>query len=318
MNVVIKLFQLKEPYSYTIIMGTIYPHWSACLSFSLSLFLSSLWSWSILRWCVLLKSETGAILMLLYLTSALFFRCLKIAVNYKCSLNVSSDPEMQVGMRQIVCLIWNRCIFTEHSEFSLPSVSSSWVISIRYWAGLVLCYAIPHIWTGWKKSGSLFCACVCVPQRKASLVNQSLLCEWICEAGVRSGDKGHFPGQEDHMTFYSSPPTVSWVMGFAFKEHCWSDKQDLNWGPSSAWFDSMIQVYVTKSCLTICNPIDCSSPGFSVHGILQARILEWLSIAFSRRSSWPRDRTQVSCIAGRIFTLWATREAPVQKCLRTN
>jgi len=100
MNVVIKLFQLKEPYSYTIIMGTIYPHWSACL-----FFLSSLWSWSILQWCVLLKSKTGAILMLLYLTSALFFRCLKIAVNYKCSLNVSSDPEMQVGMRQIVCLI---------------------------------------------------------------------------------------------------------------------------------------------------------------------------------------------------------------------
>lgn len=134
------------------------------LSFSLSLFLSSLWSWSILRWCVLLKSETGAILMLC-LTSALFF-CLKIAVNYKCSLNVSSDPEMQVGMRQIVCLIWNRCIFTEHSEFSLPSVSSSWVISIRYWAGLVQCYAIPFEQGERKSRISFLCMCVCATKKK--------------------------------------------------------------------------------------------------------------------------------------------------------
>ena len=55
--------------------------------------------------------------------------------------------------------------------------------------------------------------------------------------------------------------------------------------------------------------MDCSPPGSSVHGILQARILEWVAIFFSRESSWPRDQTQVSCIAGRRFTLWATREA---------
>ena len=71
-------------------------------------------------------------------------------------------------------------------------------------------------------------------------------------------------------------------------------------------------MFVTESCLTVCDPIDCSPPGFSVHGILQARILEWVNIAFSRGSSWPRDRTQVSCIAGRIFTPRATREAPIQ------
>ena len=55
--------------------------------------------------------------------------------------------------------------------------------------------------------------------------------------------------------------------------------------------------------------MDCSPPGFSVHGILQARILEWLAISFSRGSSQPRDRTQASCIAGTCFNLWATREA---------
>ena len=55
--------------------------------------------------------------------------------------------------------------------------------------------------------------------------------------------------------------------------------------------------------------MDCSPPGSSVHGILQARILEWIAICFSRGSYWLRDWTQVSCIAGKLFTVWATREA---------
>ena len=50
-------------------------------------------------------------------------------------------------------------------------------------------------------------------------------------------------------------------------------------------------------------------PASSFHGIIQARILEWVAISFSRASSQPRDRTQVSCIAGRCFNLWATKEA---------
>ena len=66
---------------------------------------------------------------------------------------------------------------------------------------------------------------------------------------------------------------------------------------------------VAQSCLTLCDPVDCSPPGSSVHGILQARILEWVAISFSRGSSQPKDSTWVSCIAGRCFILWATREA---------
>ena len=65
------------------------------------------------------------------------------------------------------------------------------------------------------------------------------------------------------------------------------------------------EVKVAQSCLTVCDPMD-----YIVHGILQARILEWVAIPFSRGSSQPRDRTQVSCIAGGFFTSWATREAP--------
>ena len=56
--------------------------------------------------------------------------------------------------------------------------------------------------------------------------------------------------------------------------------------------------------------MDYSLPGSSVHGILQARIQEWVAIPFSREYSWPKDRTWVSCIIGKLFTIWATREAP--------
>ena len=65
---------------------------------------------------------------------------------------------------------------------------------------------------------------------------------------------------------------------------------------------------VTQSCPTLGNPMDCSPPGSSIHGIFQARVLEWVAISFSRRSSLPRDWTWVSCIVSRCFTIWATRE----------
>ena len=65
---------------------------------------------------------------------------------------------------------------------------------------------------------------------------------------------------------------------------------------------------VAQLCPTLCNPVDCSPPGSSVHGILQAKILEWVAISFSKGSSRLRDRIQVSRIAGRRFNLWATRE----------
>ena len=60
---------------------------------------------------------------------------------------------------------------------------------------------------------------------------------------------------------------------------------------------------VTQSCLTLCDLMDCSPLGSSIHGILQARVLECVAISFSRGSSQPRDRTRVSRIAGRCFSL---------------
>ena len=70
---------------------------------------------------------------------------------------------------------------------------------------------------------------------------------------------------------------------------------------------------VAQSCPTPCDPMDCSLLGSSVHGILQARILKRVAIHFSRGSSWPRDQTWVSCIAGGFFTGLATREAHIYK-----
>ena len=68
-------------------------------------------------------------------------------------------------------------------------------------------------------------------------------------------------------------------------------------------------VLAAQSCPTLCNPVECSPPGSSVHGLLQARILECVAILFSRGSSRPGDGILVSQIADRFFTIWATREA---------
>ena len=80
----------------------------------------------------------------------------------------------------------------------------------------------------------------------------------------------------------------------------------------------MCGVLVAQSCPTLCDPMDCGPPGSSVHGILQARILEWVAIPFSRRSFQFRDQTQVSHIASRFFTIWATQEAKQKPYLLSN
>ena len=73
---------------------------------------------------------------------------------------------------------------------------------------------------------------------------------------------------------------------------------------SFRFIEQYICMLVAQSCPSLCDPTDCSPPGFSVHGILQARILECVAIPFSRGTSQPRDWTLVSCISGRFFTVW--------------
>ena len=69
------------------------------------------------------------------------------------------------------------------------------------------------------------------------------------------------------------------------------------------------EALVAQSCPTPCDPMDCSPPGFSVHGVFQARILEWVAVYFSGGSSLPRDQTHVSCLSRWTPYLWASREA---------
>ena len=99
------------------------------------------------------------------------------------------------------------------------------------------------------------------------------------------------PGSAVHATFQAR--VLEWVAS-AFSQSMLSESH---------------KVLLTQSCLTLYNPMDCSPPGSFVHGILQARIVEWVAISFSRRSSRPRDQPLVSCITGRFFTIWTTREA---------
>ena len=85
-------------------------------------------------------------------------------------------------------------------------------------------------------------------------------------------------------------------------------QQVRGWPPlAEGWIGNRVMrvvcVCVSRSVVSDCDPMDCSQPGSSVHGILQARILEWVAIPSSRGSSRPRNRTQVFCIAGRFFAV---------------
>ena len=83
----------------------------------------------------------------------------------------------------------------------------------------------------------------------------------------------------------------------------WLAVQKLAPGSQSWWQGSLaVQCLVVPSCPTLCDRMDCSPPGSSVHEILQARILEWVAVPSSKGSCQPRDWTQVSCTAGRFFT----------------
>ena len=68
------------------------------------------------------------------------------------------------------------------------------------------------------------------------------------------------------------------------------------------YFSTLVAAKSLQTCPALCDPMDCNPPGSSVHGILQAAVLEWVAISSFRVSSWPRDWTHVSCIAGGFLT----------------
>ena len=86
------------------------------------------------------------------------------------------------------------------------------------------------------------------------------------------------------------------------------------WNSSEFSFRCMYVSIVTQSCLTLCDPMDCSPPGGSSHGIFQTRMLEWVAIPYSRGSSWPRNWTWVCHIAGETLYYLSHQGSMFTKC----
>ena len=102
---------------------------------------------------------------------------------------------------------------------------------------------------------------------------------------------------------HSSCDDVRWINVYMIR---WNKVNDVLWSMCVLSHFSCVWLFVT--------PMDCIPPDSPVHGILQARILEWVAMPFSRGSSWSRNGTWVSCIADRFFTLWATRASDLANC----
>ena len=115
---------------------------------------------------------------------------------------------------------------------------------------------------------------------------KTILIIWQYQFGVASSALWH-------TSYLSSTVYKAWIM-ISFGVNLWGK-----------CFSSAVSE-VAQSCPTLCSPMDCSPPGSSIHGIFQTRIWEWIAISFSRGSSRLGDQTQVSHIAGRCFTVWAT------------
>ena len=120
-------------------------------------------------------------------------------------------------------------------------------------------------------------------------------------------DMGSIPGSKitpgvHEMSTHSSLVAcrIPWTEKLGGLQSMGSQRVKHNWVTNT--FTLSAAAKSLQSCPTLCDSRDCSPPGSSVHGISQARILGWVAISFSRGSSWPRDWTWVSYMAGRLFT----------------
>ena len=136
------------------------------------------------------------------------------------------------------------------------------------------------------------------------------------ECGCQSHSCESFSVVSNSMTPWTVACQAPLSMEFSRQEY-WSGLPRPPPGDLTEWmWTSKSLMWKLLSCVQLYDPMDCSLPGSSVHGILQTRMLEWVAISLYRRSSQPRDWTQISSIAGWFFTIWATREAQVSNpCL---
>ena len=158
-----------------------------------------------------------------------------------------------------------------------------------------------------RKKWTLFCGFLgklCIPGYTIQKPHYLQVLIWSAEATVKQNKK-----TSKYTNFWKSIFFSCYfcLVGFCLILFKWARNRDVAGVKVN-------QSEVAQSCLTLCDPMDCSLPGSSVHGIFQAIVLEWIVISFSRGSSRPRDRTRVSRIADRHFTVWATREVLKKKC----
>ena len=184
-------------------------------------------------------------------------------------------------------------------QFSSHQIRSQWIKRTRSWSVVkTLC------------SISLWC---CQPVKYLSGISGRTRCSlhfpWFL---LRGDGMTHLTGEmvrSRHPNIHILPPGKG---EFRYRSRAWKSLPSqtpcshLVWGlvtnPGKG------KVFVTQSRPTLGNLMDCNPPGSSVHGILQTGILEWVALPFSKGSSWPREQTRVSCIAGRLVTNWATGE----------
>ena len=147
-------------------------------------------------------------------------------------------------------------------------------------------------------------------------ISLARILEWVAISSSRGSSQSR---DETHVSFTGRQILYHWAPREA---HIWCYRDCKN-GPSPPCLPAStpfalilccffyLEIVKVKSLshVWLCDPMDCSPPGSSIHGIFKARVLEWIAISFSRGSSWPRDPTRVSCIAGRHFTVWASRES---------
>ena len=187
--------------------------------------------------------------------------------------------------------------------------------------GSVFCYLIVLGFGNWdvlfrKSEVAQSCLTLCNPKgccQPGSSVHrifQARILEWVAISFSRGSSR---PRNRTRVSLIAGRRFTTWATrealmklfpcGFEPGTFCMLGKRDNDYATETT------QMKVTQSCLILWDPMDCRLPGSSVHGILWARILEWVAFPFSRGSSQSRDWPQVSRIVGRFFTSWATREA---------
>ena len=130
--------------------------------------------------------------------------------------------------------------------------------------------------------------------------------------GLDPGMRCMFVSWDDSPNLSLSPQSAAMVVTMVLKTTSLSMENSSSHDKQHVYhlWASGVKVLVPQSYPVLCDPVDCSPPSFSGHGILQARILEWVAVPFSRGSSWSRGWTLGSpALASRCFTIWATKEA---------